>query len=256
MEVRKVTLQDLNNTYCCMQELPPGASWDTALPESRKWFREHYGKHVQGFHLYDGEKVVGHVYYALSENALVPFEAEPNIAFIYCTEVLRNYMHKGYGKMLLDHMKGELKKQGVKGILVVGTDFKEYMLYNHFEKQGFKTIKDLGQFKLMYYPLTKESVQVKPVELNYKPSKDKVEVTLFKNFFCPVSAYMYELVKKVAHSFGDKVKIVEIEATLENVHRYGTTDPLFNGKIKIMGPGSEEDVRKAIQEEIDQFKKT
>ena len=254
MEVRKVTLEDLNKTYCCMQELPSGASWDITLPESRKWFREHFGKHVLGFHLYDGDNVVGHVYYALSENALVPFEIEPNVAFIYCTEMLRDYMHKGYGKLLLDHMKGELKKQGVKGILVDATDFETYMHHSHFEKQEFKTIKEHGPFKLMYYPLTKESIQVKPLELNYQPSKDKVEVTLFKNFFCPVGAYMYKLVKKVARGFGDKVKIVEMRSTLENVRKYGTTDPLFNGKIKIMGPGSEEDVRKAIQEEIDQFK--
>jgi len=254
MEVRKVALLDLNKTYCCMQELPPGASWNVALPESRKWFKENLGKHVQGFHLHDSDKVVGHVYYALSEKALVPFETEPNVAFIYCTEILRNYMHKGYGKTLLDHVKAELKKQGVKGILVVGTDFEEYMHHSHFEKQGFKTIKEMGPFRLMYYPLTKESIQVKPLELNYKPSKDRVEVTLFKNFFCPVGVYMYDLVKRVALGFGDRVKIVEMEATLENVRKYGTTDPLFNGKIKIMGPGSEEDVRKAIQEEIDQFK--
>jgi len=254
MEVREVTLKDLNKTYCCMQELPQGASWDVTLPESRRWFKENLGKHVQGFHLYDGDKVVGHVYYALSENALVPVETEPNVAFIYCTEMLRSYMHKGYGKMLLDHVKEELKKQRVKGILVYATDFEEYMHHKHFEKQGFKTVKECGPFKLMYYPLTRESVQVKPLELNYKPQRDKTEVTLFKNFFCPVSAYMYKLVKKVAKNFGDKVKIVEIEGTLENVRKYGTTDPLFNGKIKIMGPGSEEDVRKAIQEEIDQFK--
>ena len=65
---------------------------------------------------------------------------------------------------------------------------------------------------------------------------------------------MYHLIKKVAQGFGDKVRIVEIEATLETVRRYGTTDPLINGKIKIFGPASEEDVKKAIQEEINQFK--
>jgi len=129
-------------------------------------------------------------------------------------------------------MKRELKKRGVKGILVYATDFEEYMHHKHFEKQGFKTVKECGPFKLMYYPLTRESVRVKQLELNYKPSRNKVEVTLFRNFFCPVSAYMYELVKKVAQSFGDEVKIVEIEGTLENARKYGTTDPLFNGKIR------------------------
>ena len=128
------------------------------------------------------------------------------------------------------------------------------MHYEHFLKQGFKVLKEHGSFKLMYFPLTKESISVKPLELNYKASRDKVEVTLFKNFFCPVGAYMYHLIKKVAQSFGDKVRLVEIEATLETVRRYGITDPLINGKIKIFGPASEADVKEAIQNEIDQFK--
>jgi predicted DsbA family dithiol-disulfide isomerase len=129
------------------------------------------------------------------------------------------------------------------------------MHHEHFLKQGFTVIKEHGPFKLMYFPLTKKSIDVKPLELNYTPSREKVEVTLFNNFFCPVGAYMYHLMKKVAQSFGDKVKLVEIEATLETVRRYGITDPLINGKIKIFGPASEEDVKKAIQEEINQFKR-
>ena len=91
------------------------------------------------------------------------------------------------------------------------------------------------------------------MSVNYKPSEDKVEVTLFRNFFCPVGAYMYHLIKKVAQDFGDKVKMVEMEATPETMRRYGTAEPLFNGKIKLFGPAKEEDVKKAIQEEIDNF---
>ncbi len=254
LEVKKVTLGDLEATYCCVSEFPPGVSWAEALPESRKWFKTNLGKHVEGYHLLDDDKVVGHIYYETSETALVPYEIEPRIACIYCTEMLHDYMHKGYGRMMFDYVKDDLKKQGFKGIIVDATDFKEYMHYEHFLKQGFKVNKEHGPFKLMYFPLTKESINVKPLDLHYTPSRDKVEVTLFNNFFCPVGAYMYHLIKKVAQSFGDKVKIVEIEATLETVRRYGTTDPLINGKIKIFGPASEEDVRKAIQEEINQFK--
>jgi len=50
-------------------------------------------------------------------------------------------------------------------------------------------------------------------------------VTMFKDFFCPVGVSMYYLIKKVTKGFSDKVKTVEIEATLETVRRYGTTDP-------------------------------
>jgi len=254
MKVKKVTLGDLEATYCCMSDVPPGVSWAEALPESREWFQTNIGRHVEGYHLLDDARVVGHIYYETSERALLPYEIEPRVACIYCTEMLRDYMQKGYGRKMFDYAKNDLKKQGFKGILVDATDVKEFMHYEHFLKQGFKVIKEHGPFKLMYFPLSKESINVKPLELNYKPSRDKVEVTLFNNFFCPVGAYMYHLIKKVAQSFGDKVKIVEIEATLETARRYGTTDTLINGKIKIFGPASEEDVKKAIQEEIDQFK--
>ncbi len=254
LEVKKVTPGDLEATYCCMKEVPPGASWAKSLPDSRKWFKTNLGKHVEGYHLLDGDKVVGHIYYETSEEALLPYEIEPKVACIYCTEMLHDYMHKGYGKMMFDYVKDDLKKQGFKGIIVDATDFKEYMHYEHFLKQGFTVIKEHRPFKLMYFPLTKESIRAKPIELNYTPLRDKVEVTLFKNFFCPVGAYMHHLIKKVAQSFGEKVKIVEIDATLETVRRHGTTDPLINGKIKILGPASEEDVRKVIQEEIDQLK--
>lgn len=253
MQVKRVALRDLGATYCCMSETPPGVSWAEAVPESREWFKANLGRHVEGYHLLDGDKVVGHIYYATSERAFLPVEVEPKVAVIYCTEMLRSYMSKGYGKTMFDYVKADLKKQGFKGILVEATDIKEYMYYEHFLKQGFKPIKEHVPFKLMYFPLKKAKVNVKLLKLNYKPSREKVEVTLFKNFFCPVGAHMHHLIKKAAKSFGDKVKIVEIESTPETVRKYGVTDPLINGKAKILGPASEDDVKKAIKEEVDQF---
>jgi len=255
MQVKKVTYADLESTYCCMSEVPPGASWAEALPESRKWFKANLGRHVEGYHILDDGRVVGHIYYERSEKAMIPYEIEPKVACIYCTEMLRDYMHKGYGKAMFDYMKDDLKKQGFKGILVDATDIKEFMHHEHFLKQGFKVIKEHAPFKLMYFPLTKEGISVQLIDMKYTPSKDKVEVTLFNNFSCPVGAYMYHVIKRVAESFGDKVRIVEVKATLETVRKYGTAEPLINGKIKIFGPATEEDVRKAIQEEINQFKR-
>jgi len=238
-----------------MNECPPGVKWIEHLPESREWFKRNLGRHVEGYHLLDEDgRVVGHIYYALSEKALLPFEVEPNVAFIYCTEILRASMHKGYGKLMFDYMKTDLKKQGYKGMLVDATDFQEYMHHEHFSKQGFKTILEHGPFKLMYFPLNQTAVKAKPVEINYEPSKDKVEVTLFKIFFCPVAVCMHHAIKRIAQSFGDQVKIVEIEPTQKTIRRIGTTDPLINGKLKLLGPTSEEDIKKAIQEEIDKPK--
>ncbi|WXG46899.1 MAG: GNAT family N-acetyltransferase [Candidatus Atabeyarchaeum deiterrae] len=251
MKVEKVTLKNIGGTYCCMGDNPPGVNWTDFLPESRKWFKQNLGRHVDGYHLLDDGKVVGHIYYSRSQKALVPFEVEPNVAFIYCTEVLRDQMRKGYGTMMFNYAKNDLKKRGFKGILVDASTIPEYMHYNQFAKQGFKLIREHGMFRLMYFPLWKEHVDVNPIEVTYKPSRDKVEVTLFKHSFCPVGMAMYSLIKKVAQSFGDKVRLVEIKPTLSTIRKYGTTDPLINGKVKILGPSSEENVRSAIQEEID-----
>lgn len=255
MRIEKVTEHCIEACYCCMTETPAGVSWTQTLPESKKWFKSNLGKHVEGYHLVEGNRVVGHIYWETSDKALLPYRIEPEVACIYCTEMLRNHMHKGYGKMMFDYVKEDLRKKGYKGIIVDATSFKEYMHYEHFQKQGFRTMKEHGPFKLMYFPLLKQTVEVEPLELNYRPSKDKVEVTLFDNFFCPVGAYMYRLFKKVAQGFGDKVKLVEIQATPKTIREYGTTDPLVNGKIKIFGPASEKDVQRVIQEEIEQFKK-
>jgi len=64
---------------------------------------------------------------------------------------------------------------------------------------------------------------------------------------------MYNMIKKVAESFGDKTKITEKDVTLETVRKYGTTDPLINGKMKFWGPVPEKTVQTAIQEEVNQF---
>lgn len=252
MHVKKVDSSDLKSTYCC---IPTESTFIGGLQEAREWFEDNLGKHIEGYHLLDGDKTVGHIYYALSEKALHPYEIEPKVAYIYCTYLLRSYLHKGLGRMMFDQMKSDLKRQSVKGIIIPATEFKEWMHYDLFIKQGFQIVKEHSPYKIMYFPLTKKDLIIKLLDLNYTPSKDIVEVTLFKSSFCPVSPFMYKRIKRVAQSFGDKVKLVEMDATFETVKEYGTLEPLINGKIKLYGPASEEDIMKAIEEEIFELSK-
>jgi len=247
LQVKKVNSTNMRATYCC---IPAQSPYAEGLPESKEWFEANMNEHVEGYHLLDGEKVVGHIYFAMSGKALLPYDIELGVACIYCTYLLQDYLHKGFGRMMFDYIKEDLKNQAVKGIMVPATEFKEWMHYELFTKQGFRIIKEHSPYKVMYFPLTQNEINVKVLSLNYEPSKDKVEVTLFKNFFCPVSPFMYNRIKKVAQSFGDKVKIVEMEGTFENMRKYGTKEPLINGKIKLYGPASEEDIVKSIEEEI------
>lgn len=251
MKVEKLTYEGVEKSYPCMHNLSPQfAFWENFVPQSQQWLRDNLGKHVEGYHLLQREDVIGHIYYAPADKALVTFKTEPRVAIIFCVWLERKHRGKGYGRQLFDAFKEEMRKQGYKGILVDTTDFPDFMHHSHFEKQGFRVIKEHGAFKFMYFPIIKDKVAVTPIELKYKPGGKKVEVTMFNNFFCPVGVAMYHKIKKVAKTFGDKVKIVEIEATKETLEKYGTHDVLINGKIKLMGPASEEKIRKAIQEEI------
>ncbi|MBS7614915.1 hypothetical protein KEJ18_04205 [Candidatus Bathyarchaeota archaeon] len=255
MQVKKITVEDLGSTFCCAKEYPPSTDWIKYLPDAREWLKANLGTCIEGYHLLDGDNVVGLVYWARSENALMPFIVEPGVACIYCSELLSRYKHKGNGRLMMDYVKSDLKQQGFKGILVPATDLEVYMFYKDFQKQGFKIIKEHPPIKVMYYPLKKENIEVSIVDLKYEPSTDKVEVTLFRNFMCPVNASMYHMIKEVAERFGDKVKIVELDATLETVRKFGTTDPLISGKMKFWGPVSEKTVESAIQEEVDKKSK-
>ena len=247
MHVEKVDARNLKSVYSC---IPATSSFAEGLPEAKEWFKAHLGEQVEGYHLLDGDRAVGHIYYAISEKALIPYEIEPQVACIYCTNLLKDYLHKGYGRLMFDHMKEDLAKRHVKGILVPATEFKEWMHYELFLRQGFKQIMEHSPYRVMYFPLTREHIEAKQLPLTYKPSQDKVEVTLFRNNFCPVSPLMYNRIKKVAQSFGDRVNLVEIDGTLESMKKYGTLEPLINGKIKLYGPTTEEDIMKAIEDEI------
>ena len=238
--------------YSC---IPATSSFAEGLPESQAWFRTHLGEQVEGYHLLDRARVVGHIYYAMSEEALLPYDIEPQVACIYCTNLLKDYLHKGHGRLMFDHVKTDLTTRAVKGIMVPATELKEWMHYELFLKQGFTQIQAHPPYRVMYFPLTQEHVEVQPLPLTYTPSPDKVEVTLFRNPFCPVSPFMYNRIKKVAQSFGDRVNLVEIEGTRENLKRYGTLEPLINGKIKLYGPAAEEDIMKAIEDEIFELSK-
>jgi hypothetical protein len=64
-------------------------------------------------------------------------------------------------------------------------------------------------------------------------------------------ASTYAKVRRVAAQFGDKVTLKEYPADHDSLAKYGRADGLFiAGKERIIGPASEEEIRKAIAEEL------
>ncbi|HET7091384.1 MAG TPA: GNAT family N-acetyltransferase [Anaerolineae bacterium] len=223
------------------------------MPLSRTWFADNLGQHVEGFHLEDDAgQVIGHIYWAPSDKALVPYRIEDRVAFIYCEWVQRQHRGRGGLRMLFDAFVDFLRADGYKGILVDGTDYEDCMHQRHFARRGFRVIRDTGAGRLMYLPLSQESVQVEPLSSRItREGTAPVEVRIIGSRFCPVGASAVLALRKAASEFGDRVTVKEMPAGADALDRYGVADGIFiNGQVRFFGPVTEEQVRQAIREAI------
>ena len=255
MNVQRVqTPEDIKQAYPCTTESPI-PFWADGLSLCRDWFSENLGKYIEGFHL-EGEngKIIGHIYWAPSNQALVPYEIEDGMAYIYCDWVQQHHREKGGMHLLFREFVEFLHSQGYKGILVDGTKIEGYMHYQHFLKRGFQVIRESNGSKLLYYPLSQASVVVKPITTRIADNVSaKVEVLVIGSHFCPVGASVVLAVRKVAQEFGKRVMVKEVPASREVIAQYGVADGIFiNGKANFFGPVKESQVRKAIEEELNQ----
>lgn len=255
MRIRRVqTPEDVRQAYPCATESPI-PFWADGVPLCREWFAENLGKYIEGFHLIDEDgNVIGHIYWASSGHALIPYEIENGLAYIYCDWVQQHHRGKGGMHLLFQEFVEFLRSQGYKGILVRGTEFEDYMHCRHFLKRGFQMLQESGGGKLLYYPLSQTSVVVEPITPRVaKESAAKVEVLVIGSRFCPVGASAVLAVRKVAQEFGERVVIKEIPSSREVIARYGVAHGIFvNGRAKFFGPVSESQVRRAIEEELPQ----
>lgn len=255
MKVYRVENRDqAQAAYPCATESPT-PFWADGLSLSREWFAESLGQFVEGFHLEDDTgRVIGHIYWAPSERALVPYRIEEGAAFLYCEWLQHSYRGRGYMRMLFDAFVAFLRREGCKGILVDGTEFEGYMHYRHFARRGFRVIQQGDGGGLMYLPLSQEAVHVETLHPRItREGIAPVEVLIIGSRFCPVGASAVLAVRKVAGELGAGVVVQEVPAGPDALARYGVADGIFvNGKARFFGPVTEEQVRATLQEELRQ----
>jgi len=249
--VTRINKDDSQKTYCCMTEVP--TPWPKALCQCRDWVAENLGVHVDGYHLQlQGGEVVGHIYYAPSEQALISYEIEPGVGVLYCEWVQQRFQKQGHGRRLFDTFMTDLEAENAKGIIVETTDIQGQMHYSHYLSRGFEIIHVHGHHKLMFKPMANKTVSFRRRQSRVQPHQGlPVEIQLFRGFLCPYEMSTQVLVQEIAMEFGEKVKIQEIWLTAETLDKYGVASGvLINGKPKLAGGEPERAVRQAIMEEL------
>ncbi|MFH1568977.1 MAG: GNAT family N-acetyltransferase [Gemmatimonadota bacterium] len=242
---------DAEQAYCCMADVP--TPWPQSLCLCREWVARNLGTHLEGYHVrLAGGEVVGHLYYALSERALFSYEVETGVGVLYCEWIQRRHQGKGLGTRLFSTFLDEMRRANAKGIVVECADGESQMSSRHYLRRGFGEICQTGHRRLLYLPLARPRVEVRPRQLQIRPRRGvPVEILILNGCMCPYDVSSQVLVREVAREFGDQVIVLEPPVTGETLREYGTVQGLFiNGRAKLTGAESEEQVRQAIQEEL------
>jgi len=237
---------------CCMSEVP--TPWPEALEACRTWLAERVGTTIHGLHLRDAAgKVIGHLYYAFSGQALVAYEIEEGVAVVHCEWIQRQHQGKGYSRILSDALIRHLAAVGRKGILVLATDDEQHMHYRHYARRGFRMLRQDGPVRLMYHPLSQESITAEPLRRRIPAGRRfPVELLAFTGGLCPYEATTPLLAVEVAREFGQRVTVKEVPATREALYEYGTAQGVWINGRRLPGGGlPEEAIRLAIIEALE-----
>jgi GNAT superfamily N-acetyltransferase len=252
VQVKKLIKDDqAQQAYCCMTEVP--TPWPEALCQCRDWVAQNLGVHVEGYHLqFSTGQVIGHIYFARSEQALFSYQVEPGVGVLYCEWVQQRYQKQGLGTRLFEAFRTDLEAAEAKGLLVEATDFEGQMHYSHYLSRGFEVIHQDGHQMLLYLPLRTRKIQFQPHPLRIQPQKGvPVEIYLFRGFQCPYEAATHILVREIAQEFNHQVTLQEVWLTPESLARFGVASGVvINGRQKLSGGETERAIRQAIMEEL------
>ncbi len=242
---------EAQRAFCCVAEVP--TPWPAALNICRTWVSQNLGRYVEGYHVHEADgAVVGQLYYAASERALIPYEIEPGASVLYCEWVQRRHQGQGLGRQLFAAFEADMRAQGSKGILVEATTREDQMHYRHYLGRGFNVVHEAGDRWLLYLPLSQSRVNFRPLAPRLYPRRGTpVEILILAGYLCPFETASQLLLLEVAREFGERVVIRQEALSIETLQRYGVAYGVFiNGSPKLRGVTAEEAIRQAILEEL------
>jgi len=248
---RLATEDDALKSYCCMTEVP--TPWPEALCTCRNWVAHNLGTLVEGYHLeLESGQVIGHLYYAVTPQALAPYQLAANVGVIYCEWVQRRFQGQGLGRLLFDAFLSDMERQAALGIVVEASDRENQRLYDHYLSRGFKPVYEAGPQKLLYLPVSSFEIHVQPIQARLRSTRSlPVEVTILSGYACPYEVSTYLTLRQVVREFGQQVTLREVVLSTASLLEFGAARGIFiNGRQKLFGGETEQAIRLAILEEM------
>jgi len=242
MKITDITPENEKLYFCCLEE------WSEDMKEAgdgkQKWYDYMKDKGLRvKFALDDNNVIGGMIQYVPVEYSMVKGE---NLYVVLCIWVhghkqgRGDYRKRGMGKALLKAAEEDAKQLGANGLVTWGLLIPVFMQASWFKRHGYKVVDKAGIMRLMWKPFNENAIPpkfMKPKKLPEK-GKEKVNVTIFRNGWCPNFNIAYERAIKASEEFSGKINLQEFNTTEKTiVEEWGIPDGLFiDGKAVNTGP--------------------
>jgi hypothetical protein len=262
MKITDITPENEKHYYCCLEE------WSEDLKEAgdhkQRWYEHMKGKGVKVKFAVDEYNVIGGmIQYLPVEHSMIEGK---NLYVVLCIWVhgskkgRGDYRKKGMGTALLKAAEEDSKNLGADGLVTWGLIIPAFMKASWFKRKGYKVVDKNGIMRLMWKPFTENAISPKFIKLKKLPEKgkDKVNVTVFRNGWCPAMNLVYERALRASKEFEGKVDIKEFETIhRETFNEWGIMDGLFiDGKEVNTGPPpSFKKIKKKIEKRVKKLQK-
>ncbi len=257
MKIIDITPETENHYFCCLEEYSDDIR--EAGDFKQKWYSKMKDKGLRVKYAVDEKGTIGGmIQYLPVEHSM--FEGE-NLYVVLCIWVhghkkgRGNYHGRGMGSALLKAAEEDVMMAGSGGLVTWGLAIPVFMKASWFRRKGYKVVDKAGMMRLLWKPF-RESVTPPKFRKPYKiPPKgeEKVNVTIFRNGWCPNSNVAFERARKVSCEFPGKVNLEEFETTDKQVmNEWGISDALFiDGREMWIGPApSLNKIRKRIGKRV------
>jgi N-acetylglutamate synthase-like GNAT family acetyltransferase len=261
MKIIDITPENENMYFCCLEE------WSEDIKEAgdhkHRWYESMKEKGVKVKFAQDDNNVIGGmIQYVPVEHSI--FEGE-NLYVVLCIWIhgynkgRGNFQKRGMGKALLNAAEEHCKELGAYGLVTWGLIVPAFMRASWFTRQGYKVVDKNGIMRLLWKPFNDNANPPRFIRPKKQPvkGKEKVNVSIFRNGWCPAMNLVYERCIRASKEFEGKVEIKEYETmNKEIVKEWGITDGLFiDGKeVRTGPPPSYEKIRKKIAGRVKKIK--
>jgi GNAT superfamily N-acetyltransferase len=254
MKIIDITPEHEKTYFCCLED------WSDEMKEAgdhkQRWYERMKDKGVRVKLAQDDEGITaGMIQYLPIEHSV--FEGE-NLHAVLCIwvhgykEGVGNYQKKGMGTALLRAAEEDCRALGSNGLVVWGLAIPAFMKASWFKKKGYKVVDKQSVMRLLWKPFNEKAIPPRMHRRKKKPGrgKDRVNISIFRNGWCPAMNLVYERVLRASSDFEGKVNIQQYDTVdREVVDEWGITDALYiDGKqVRTGPPPSYDKIRRKIE---------